>query len=193
VLRNLPFLHRVGAITKTRAPLLGRFSRQRYDLAFIYGNDRPLVEYALRIARRSIAFDQSDPDVNHRLYRAVELPPHQRLHAVRYRLALLAPSGSRRKASRFLIVSPTPKTAGPGIGCARSLHRAPAARRLAGCELPTKAYRDWPIEHFIELSRRIRSRHPAAHFLIFGGKLERDRTLRLHEQTRGHSTHYAGA
>src|SRR6185295_15777729 len=93
VLRNLPFLHRVGAITKTRAPLLGRFSRQRYDLAFVYGNDRPLVEYALRVARRSIAFDQSDPDVNQRLYRAVELPPHQRLHAVRYRLALLAPLG----------------------------------------------------------------------------------------------------
>ena len=43
ILRNLPFLHRVGAITKTRAPLLGRFSRRRYDLAFIYGNDRPLV------------------------------------------------------------------------------------------------------------------------------------------------------
>ena len=90
VLRNLPFLQRVGVITKTRAPLFGRVSNQRYDLAFVYGNDRPLVEYALRVARRTIAFDQANDDLNRRLYHAVDLPPHQQVHAVRYRLALLA-------------------------------------------------------------------------------------------------------
>ncbi len=193
VLRNLPFLHRVGAITKTRAPLLGRFSRQRYDLAFVYGNDRPLVEYAFRVSRRSIAFDQADPGINHRLYRAVELPPHQQLHAVRYRLALLAPLGI---APQGLALSYRVTEAENNLAKHRLRSQlASGARPLIGLQVasfPTKAYRDWPIEHFIELARRIRARHPAAHFLIFGGKLERDRTLRLHAQTRGHSTHYAG-
>jgi heptosyltransferase-3 len=103
VLRNLPFLHRVGVITKTRAPLLGRISRLRFDLAFVYGHDRPLVEYALRVAPRVIAFDQGTKGVNRRLYRSVTLPPHQQMHAVRYRLALLAPLGIASQGSLFPI------------------------------------------------------------------------------------------
>jgi heptosyltransferase III len=193
VLRSLPFLHRVGGITKTRAPLLGRFSRQRYDFAFVYGNDRPLVEYALRVARRTIAFDQADADVNRRLFKAVEVPPHQRLHAVRYRLALLAPLGI---APQGLALSYS-VTASENRWARHRLRAQLAARLqpLVGLQVasfPTKAYRDWPIEHFIELSRRVRSRHPGAHFLIFGGTRERDRTQHLHQQLRGCSTHYAG-
>jgi len=38
--------------------------------------------------------------------------------------------------------------------------------------VPDKAYRDWPVSHFIELCRRIRAEQPRAHFLIFGGSLE---------------------
>jgi heptosyltransferase-3 len=193
VLRHLPFLHRVGAITKTRAPLLGRFSRQPYDLAVVYGNDLPLVEYALRVARHSIAFDQGDEEVNRRLYRAVELPPHQQMHAVRYRLALLAPLGIAPQglALSYRVTESESRWARQRL---RS-QLASRSRPLIGLQVasfPTKAYRDWPIGHFIELAHRIRSRHPAAHFLIFGGKLERDRTRRLHEETRAHSTHLAG-
>src|SRR5262245_59781989 len=193
VLRNLPFLHRDGAITKTRAPLLGRFSRQPHDLAFVYGNDAALVEYELRVARRSIAFDQADQDVNHRLYRVVELPPHQQLHAVRYRLALLAPLGIAPQglALSYRVTDSENRWARHRLR-SQLASRARPLIDLQVASFPTKAYRDWPIEHFIALARRIRSRHPAAHFLIFGGKLERDRTLRVHEQTRGHSTHYAG-
>jgi heptosyltransferase-3 len=193
VLRHLPFLQRVGAITKTRAPLLGRFSRRRYDLAFVYGNDLALVEYALRVARRSIAFEQADEGVNRRLHRAVDLPPHQRLHAVRYRLALLAPL---EIAPQGLALSYHVTEAENRWGRHRlRAQLAASARPLIGLQVasfPTKAYRDWPIERFIELARRIRSRYPAAHFLIFGGKVERERTQRLHEETRGHSTHFAG-
>ncbi|HTL26247.1 MAG TPA: glycosyltransferase family 9 protein [Burkholderiales bacterium] len=193
VLRHLPFLHRVGTITKTRAPLLGRLSRQPYDLAVVYGNDRPLVEYALRVARRTVAFDQGDEKLNARLFRMVELPPHQTVHAVRYRLALLAPL---RIAPHGLALSYRVMPAEDRWARARLRPQlAGGSRPLIGLQVasfPTKAYRDWPIENFIELSRRIRSRHPGAHFLIFGGTLERDRTRRLHEQLRGCSTHYAG-
>ena len=193
VLRHLSFLHRVGAITKTRAPLLGRFSRQRYDLAFVYGSDLALVEYALRVARRSIAFDQADEGVNRRLYHAVKLPPHQQVHAVRYRLALLAPLeiAPQGLALAYRVTDAENRWARHRLRAQLSSRFRPLIG-LQVASFPTKAYRDWPIEHFIELARRIRSRYPAAHFLIFGGKLERDRTLRLHEETRGHSTHFAG-
>ena len=193
VLRNLPFLHRVGVITKTRAPLMGRFSRRSYDLAFVYGNDRSLVEYALRVARRVVAFDQGDADLNRRLLHAVELPPHQQLHAVRYRLALLAPLGIAPQGFALSYQVATAENRWARHRLRAQL--AAGARPLIGLQVasfPTKAYRDWPIEQFIELSRRIRTRHAGAHFLIFGGTLERDRTQRLHRQLRGCSTHYAG-
>ena len=44
---------------------------------------------------------------------------------------------------------------------------------------PTKAYRDWPIDFFIELCRRLRADWPNAHFLVFGGAEERERTTAL--------------
>lgn len=194
ILRNLPFLHhRVGVITKNRARLLGRISRQRYDLAFVYGHDRPLVEYALRVARRVVAFDQANEEVNRRLYRAVALPEHQKLHAVRYRLALLAPLGiaTQGLALSYRVTDAETRWARHRL---RSLYAA-ACRPLIGLQIasfPTKAYRDWPIERFIDLCRRIRSHHPSAYFLIFGGKLERERTQRLHKELRGFSTQYAG-
>jgi len=193
VLRNLPFLHRVGVITKTRAPLLGRISRQRFGLAFVYGNDRPLVEYALRVATRVVAFDQGDESVNRRLYQSVALPPHQQLHAVRYRLALLAPLGI---APQGLALSY--RVTDSENRWARHRLRAQFAgecRPLIGLQIasfPTKAYRDWPIGNFIDLCRRIRSHYAGAHFLIFGGKLERERTKLLYETLRGCATHYAG-
>ena len=193
VLRNLPFLHRVGVITKTRAPLLGRISRQRFGLAFVYGHDRPLVEYALRVAARVIAFDQGDESVNRRLHQSVTLPPHQQMHAVRYRLALLAPLGI---APRGLALSY--RVTDAENRWARQRLRAQFAggcRPLIGLQIasfPTKAYRDWPIENFIDLCRRIRSHYAGAHFLIFGGKLERERTKLLYETLRGCATHYAG-
>lgn len=193
VLRNLPFFHRVGVITKTRAPLLGRISRQRYGVAFVYGHDRPLVEYALRVAPRVIAFDQGDESVNRRLYKAVTLPPHQQVHAVRYRLALLAPLGiaSRGLALSYRVTDPENRWARQRL----RVQLAGGGRPLIGLQIasfPTKAYRDWPIENFIDLCRRIRSHYAGAHFLIFGGKLERERTKLLYEKLRGCATHYAG-
>ncbi len=193
VLQNLPFLQRIGAITKTRARLRGRLPGRRHDLAFVFGHDRALIEYALRVARRVVAFRQADEALNRRLYKAAERPAHQGGHAVQYQLALLAPLGI---AARGLALSyrVSEEEAHWAEGELRS-QRIDGAGPLVGLQIasfPTKGYRDWPVENFIELCRRIRSRHAAAHFLIFGGKLERERTARLHGQFPECSTLYAG-
>lgn len=193
VLQNLPFLQRVGAITKTRARLRGRLPGRRYDLAFVFGHDRALIEYALRVARRVVAFRQADEALNRRLYKAAERPAHQGGHAVQYQLALLAPLGI---AARGLALSyrVSDEEARWAEGELRA-QRIDGAGPLVGLQIasfPTKGYRDWPVESFVELCRRIRTRHPAAHFLIFGGKLERERTIRLHSQFPECSTLYAG-
>ena len=58
VMRHLPFLAATGGITKQRALWRGRLPGRKWDLAVVYGFDRELVAYALRVADGVIAFRQ---------------------------------------------------------------------------------------------------------------------------------------
>jgi len=101
VLAHIPFIQRICAITKTRAPWMGRFGGKRYDWAFVYGFDRPLVEYALRVARKVVAFAQGDPKLADRLYKAGTTPPPHSLHAAHSQLVLPAPFALHPTASHL--------------------------------------------------------------------------------------------
>ncbi len=177
VLRFLPFVHRTGAISKQRARFMGWLGGKPYDLAFVCNFDAALIEYALRVAHRVVAFRQTDEALNCRLYRAVEHPPLQTTHAVDIQLLLPGAVGvaSAGKALSYRVTVVEEQWA------ARFLaeHRAGQNHPLIGLQVasfPTKAYRDWPPGHFSELCRRILATWPGAHFLIFGGNLEKART-----------------
>jgi heptosyltransferase-3 len=192
VLRSLPFLHRVGNISKSSAPFRGWFDRL-YDLAFVYGYDAALVRYALRVAKHVVAFRQADDNINVRLGTLAEAPAFQSDHAVRLALALPAavgilPAGCRlsyvvtaeeREWAAYRLAADLPRNHTPLIG-------------LQVASFPTKAYRDWPIESFIELCGRIRSRWQHAHFLVFGGAEERPRIETIKAQLGPTATVYAG-
>ena len=77
-----------GPISKHRAHWRGWLSGDRWDLALVYGFDRPLVSYALRVARHVVAFRQGQASLDGRLLRYVEPPGFQSDHAVPMRLAL---------------------------------------------------------------------------------------------------------
>lgn len=194
ILRHLPFVAQVGTITKHRAPFLGRLGGRPYDLAFVYGYDRPLVAYALRAARRVVAFRQGDPKLDARLYRCVTPPPPHSRHAAAGLLALpeaagIGPAGWRlayrvseaeARWARDELARRLPRGAAPLVG-------------LQVASFPTKAWRDWPLEHFIALMARILAAHPRAHFLVFGGAEEQERTRALHRRFPAQSTLFAGS
>lgn len=192
VLAHLPFIRRIGAITKSRAPWMGRLGGRRYDWAFVYGFDRPLVEYALRVARKVVAFRQGDPELDGRLYRAVTPPPPHSLHAVEAQLALPAAMGIAPAGLRLAYAVSEEEKA----WARRALQSLPHPNRpLIGLQVssfPTKAYRDWPLDHFVALCERILERLPGTHFLIFGGTAEQDRTEALHRRFPHCSTLFAG-
>jgi heptosyltransferase-3 len=193
VIRELPFVSKVGTITKRTAPWRGRFERWRHDYALVYGFDEPLVAYALRVAERVVAFRQRDESLNRRLYRCVEIPRPRSEHAVSLHLRLPAALGvtpvGRRIAYRVLpgeasaararLASDVPAGATPLIG-------------VQAASFPTKPYRDWPIESFAELAARIRAEWPRAHFLIYGGTEERERLKWLGARLGPAATLYAG-
>jgi heptosyltransferase-3 len=193
VLQGLPFVERVGRITKKTAPWRGRFGRERYDYAVVYGFDEPLVAYALRVAERVVAFRQKNDALNRRLYRCVETPPFQSEHAVDHHLRLpaaldVAAAGRRiayrvlpdeATAARARLAVDVPVDAGPLIG-------------LQVASFPTKDYRNWPIEHFAGLARAILAEWPRAHFLIYGGAEDRRHTRWLGQQLGARAVLYAG-
>jgi heptosyltransferase-3 len=193
VLEGLPFVEHVGGITKKTAPWRGRFGGRRYDYALVYGFDAALVAYALRVADRVVAFRQKDDVLNRRLYRCVEVPPPQSKHAVPFRLsltdAIAIPPAGRRLAyqvtpgedasARARLAADVPRGASPLVG----LHVA---------TFPKKTFRRWPIEHFALLAERIIGQWPGAHFLIYGGNEEPERTRWLKERLAARATHYAG-
>lgn len=193
VLDCLPFIHRIGSIDNRRSRWQGWLRRGQYDLSFVFGYDAPLVRYALRVSRLVVAFRQPNEVLNRRLYRAVEPAIPGSMHDAELRLMLTDAIGIEH-AGRELSYSvgdaerawAKEKLRKDGIG-----NRHP----LIGLQIasfPTKSYRDWPLENFSALCRRILERWPSAHFVIFGGELELERTQALHRQFASHATHYAG-
>jgi lipopolysaccharide heptosyltransferase III len=193
IISNLPFVSLVGSISKKTAPWKGWFSKKCYDLAFVYNFDEALVAYALRIARDVVAFRQKNARLNARLYRCVEPPPFQSEHAVKQLLHLPGAIGitaSSLRLAYFCTLAERKQAAVSLIGAG-----ADKASPLIGLQVasfPTKAYRDWPMEHFAGLCERIVARWPNAHFLIFGGSEEKTRTNWLKTQLKDKATIFAG-
>ena len=193
VLEHLPWIAAAKGISKYSARLRGRLPPPRHDLALVYGFDPPLVEYALRVAHRVVAFRQLGEALNRRLFRVVEPPAYQAAHGVRQALVLTdaigVPHAGYRLACHMMdeekawaaerLRAIDPGARGPWIG-------------LQVASFPTKAYRDWPAAHFVELARRLRAHFPGAHFLIFGGPGDRDRTTWIAQQLGTWSTVLAG-
>lgn len=193
VLQHLPFVRRVAAITKNSAPWRGWLGSKRYDLALVFGHDKALVAYALRVARRVAAFRQDDPALDARLQPAVSEPPRHQQHAVAALLALPRALGMTTHNLR-LAYRVTDEEAAWARGVLASSvtdgHRPLIGLQIAS--FPTKAWRDWPPENFLALCQRILAIHPGAHFLIFGGSEEQQRTQALHRQLAGHASLFAG-
>jgi heptosyltransferase-3 len=193
VLEHLPGLAAAAGITKNSARLRGRLAGPQHDLALVYGFDEPLVAYALRAARRVVAFGQRDDALNRRLFRAVPVPGFQADHSVRLALRLTDALGVPHAGYRldYRMTAAEAQWAEQRLRAARAAQPGP----LVGLQIasfPTKAYRDWPEAHFLEFARRARSRWPSAHFLLFGGPGDQSRTGWLAAQLDGGCTNLAG-
>ncbi len=183
VLANLPGITRLGGIEKRRAVFRGRWPGKSYDLALVYGHDEALIAYALRVARRVVAFRQKDEGLNARLYRIAEEPPPHGEHAVDRALRLTDALGVPHVGKRLSLALTDSELAWAGERLqAECLAEARPLIGLQVSSFPTKAYRDWPVEHFAELCARVSAQWPGAGFLIFGGPEEKERTHWLKAQ-----------
>lgn len=193
VFANLPWVRQLGSITKTSAKWKRLWPRRRYDLAFVFGFDEALVDYALAVSERVVAFSQQNDSLNSRLAPAVPVPAFQSEHAVLQLLRLpaaldIATSNLRiaYRATADEIAQAQRRIAQAGFDGARPLIGLQVA------SFQTKAYRDWPIENFLALCERVSQQWPQARFLIFGGSEEQERTRRLAAALAGRAADFSG-
>jgi heptosyltransferase III len=174
ILEHLPYIAKVGAISKKSAPFRGRFGAltgTTYDWAFVWGNDAALHRYALRKAENVVAYRQPDEKLSARFFCAADEPALYSMHGVAIQLAL--PGAVNIKADNFhldyVITAEEKRAASERL---RSAFTNRCMQPLVGLQVasfPTKAYRDWPIEHFIALAKRVVAKYPKAAFIMFGG------------------------
>lgn len=193
ILRNIPFVHRTGGISKNTALLKGWLPFKSYDLAFVFGYDQALVRYALRVSKAVVAMEQQSAELNGKLLHATKPPLPMSRHAVLMQYALVEDLGvpMTTPCLAYQVAEDEARWARSELD-KRSLQARFPLIGLQIASFPTKGYRDWPVENFLELSRRVISAFPTAHFLIFGGELEQERTLSLASQLGYKATHLAG-
>jgi heptosyltransferase III len=172
VLEHLPYLNKIGEIDKKSAPFRGRLGTltgHQYDWAFVWGNDTALHRYALRKAKHVVAYRQTDDSLNQRFFLAADAPALYTLHGVAMQLALPQAAGIRADGYTLdYVVSAAERSAAQSLLAQKAVDAAPLIG-LQVASFPTKAYRDWPIAHFIALAKRIVDQHPRAKFVMFGG------------------------
>ncbi len=168
VLERLPFVDRLAPIKPGSARLRGWLSQRRYELAFVFGRDRPLLDYALRVSERAIAFAHPGMTGDARRVRLVS-PPAAPVHAVRERLMLAEAAGVRARSLRLAYVVTEAERRAVREWLAGRV--SPIDRPLVGMQMvsfPTKAHRNWPAASFTELAARIAGRFPGAAFVALG-------------------------
>lgn len=176
LLQHLPFIDRLGTIDKRSAPWRGRLPAPRHDFAFVWGHDRPLLDYGLRRARTVVAFEAAGLPDSSRLVRVAR--PQASIHAVRERLMLVEAAGVSSQQARLAYVV-TPEEA---EAARRWLGAQRAGKPLIGIQpvsFPTKAHRDWPVESFAALLRLLAAGFPGAGFVILGDQAAADAGRRL--------------
>lgn len=194
LLEHLPFIDHLGAIEKHSATWRGWLPGKPYDWGVVYGEDAALVRYALRVCRNVVAQRQRGESLNQRLARVVA-PATGYLVAVDERLRLATTLGAlvMGRALSYRVTADEQAQA-----CTRLRSLLPGAIRFVGLQLqsfPSKAYRDWPVENFHKLARRL-LRQDGIGIVVLGGpestRLGADFAQRLSVQFPGRVASLAG-
>ena len=170
VLQHLDFIDELGSISKDSAWLRRLFHRRRYDAAICYGRDPELLDFCARVAARVVVFDYPElRGAGGQTVLRVPVPEDSSMHAVKERLLLAEAAGAQAGDLR-LAYNVTPQErldASAWIG--RKLAGKPGPLvGLQALSFATKAHRDWPVDRFVALARKIAQAYPRSHILILG-------------------------
>ncbi len=196
VLEHLPYLATVDKIDKKSAVWRGRIgvlTGKLYDWAFVWGDDMALHRYALRVAKRVVAYRQQDDALNSQLFHAALAAPLYSMHGVAMQLQLPRSVGIEPSNFKLDYVVTDSESHDAKQRLAKDVGNAQPLIGVQVASFPTKSYRDWPIAHFIALAKRTVAEFPDSKFVMFGGADDLDRIAPFHDALPQYTIVYAGA
>ena len=173
ILQGLSCIDRLAGITKKTAWWQGRLGAKRWDYALVYGRDDELEKYALRAAHRVIGFARAGAEGQSPLFHVAVAPPANIVHAVDERLMLAQALGIQARSRRLLYQISAPEMAAADRWVRHRIRSD--GKRLIGLQFasfPTKAYRDWSVDHVIALGNKILQRYDDVTLLCLGGSAD---------------------
>ena len=167
---NSPNINALASISEKRSWLRGWLTIRKYDyvIVFNYGNDQTnIVRFAFRVGNNVIASSTKSHKLNERLFYCV--PRKENHHVLNY-IEYLAPFNIKKLLPRVKFYLSNKEKE-----FARSLlkhSKISSTNYIVGFQLvsfPSRSYRDWPVDHFVLLAKKILAVKKNTVFIIFGG------------------------
>ena len=206
VLAYLPFDHHLGAINKKSAQLKGWWQhltgRKHYDVAFVWGHDAELVDYAKRVSKHVVISSQCNQKRQNDVDDVIDYPEdtlkiceEDDKPLTQWLLDIPEKSLGFNAADHTseYIVTPAERALAKEL-----LQNATAARQLPTLiglvveSHPSAPHRDWPIEKFVDLTARLHRRYPQAWFVIISGGLAAQKLKKLKEAAGDQLAEFGG-
>lgn len=189
LLENLPYLNKISSISKKTAVFLGWFSlikakinkKKKYDFAVVWGHDHQIVDFAVRVSEKVITWQTNAQNKNLNNVYSVPIFNNQKITLARWQLALVEKALAIKAVDEYVEYFPTPAE----VNFAKNVFSvlSPNVKNInIGLVLETfKAnnYRNWPIEFYVELCRRLISENKNIKFYILGEKISQGKTAIL--------------
>ncbi len=207
VLENLPFVHHLGVISKKSARFKGwcakLMGRKIYDIAFVWGHDAELVDYAKRVSQHVVISSQCNQKLINEVDAVVDYPAD----------TLKIPEKDDKPLTQWLLdiveiplgFKATDHTSTYSIRPAEAalarelLHNATAREAdlptLIGLVVeshPSAPHRDWPLDKFVELTARLHQQYPNAWFVVISGGLAAAKLKQLKAAADGQLAEFGG-
>jgi heptosyltransferase-3 len=191
---NTPNIEVLGSISDKRSWYKGWLSIKKYDyvIVFNYGNDQTnIVRFALRVGKKVIASSTMSQKLNAQLFQCI--PRKENHHVLNY-MEYLAPLNIKKLFPRIKFY-PNDREKEFALSLFKQ-HKILRNTYIVGFQLvsfPSRSYKDWPIDHFVSLAKKIFAVKKNAFFIIFGGVDDSEKAAQFtHKFSKGNYLDLSG-
>lgn len=207
VLENLPFVHHLGTISKKSSRLKGwcarLMGRKPYDIAFVWGHDAELVDYAKRVSQHVVISSQCNQVRPNQADAVIDYPAdtlkikeEDDKPLTQWLLDIPEKSLSFKAQDHTseYIVTPAEAALAKELlhNATATVDKLPTLIGLVIESHPSAPHRDWPLDKFAELTARLHQQYPNAWFVVISGGLVAAKLKQLKAAADGQLAEFGG-
>lgn len=206
VLENLPFIRYLGAISKKSARFKGWWQQltrnKSYDIAFVWGHDAELVDYAKRVSRHVVISSQANQKRQNQVDAVIPHPAdtlkireEDDKPLTQWLLDIPEKSLGFKAIDHTSEYIVTPAERALAVELLHNVSGSQQLPRLIGLVIeshPSAPHRDWPLEKFVELTARLHRQYPEAWFVVISGGLATEKLKQLKAAAAGQLAEFGG-